>query len=89
MDAWIEKIGMISAISLPLFNIPLILRLIQRKRSEDFSLSWAIGVWLCIVLMTPQALRSADPTFRVFGAVNLAFFTVVAFLIVKYKVQSK
>jgi len=89
MDAWVEKIGMISAVLLPLFNIPLILRLIQRKRSEDFSLSWAVGVWLCIILMTPQALRSTDPTFRIFGAVNLVFFTVVAFLIVKYRYRSK
>ena len=85
MDAWIEKIGMISAVSLPLFNIPLIIRLIQRKRSEDFSLSWALGVWTCIVLMTPQALRSQDTTFRAFGIVNLIFFSVVAFLVFKYR----
>ena len=85
MDAWIERIGMVSAVALPLFNIPLILRLIQRKSSGDFSLSWAVGVWACIVLMTPHALRSSDVTFRVFGAVNLVFFSVVAFLILKYR----
>ena len=89
MDAWIEKIGMISAVSLSLFNIPLILRLIQRKRSEDFSLAWALGVWSCIILMTPQALRSADPTFRIFGVTNVLFFSVVTFLIVKYRRRSK
>ena len=89
MDTWIEKIGMISAISLPLFNIPLIHRLIQRKQSEDFSLFWAFGVWACIVLMTPQALRSTDPIFRAFGVGNLVFFSIVTFLIFKYRRRSK
>ena len=85
MDAWIEKIGMISALALPLFNIPLILRLVQRKSSGDFSVSWALGVWVCIGLMTPQALRSSDPAFRAFGAFNLLFFSIVTFLVLKYR----
>lgn len=80
----IEKIGMVAGVALPLFNIPLIMKLIKTKSSKDFSLSWAIGVWVCIILMTPQALRSNDIAFRAFGAVNILFFSVVAFLIVKY-----
>ena len=84
MNNIIEKVGMISAVALPLFNIPLIVRLVQRKRSEDFSLAWAVGVWVCIVGMTPQALRSSDAAFRAFGIVNILFFSVVAFLVVKY-----
>ena len=85
MESWIQKIGMVSAIVLPFFNIPLILRLWQRKSSKDFSLSWAVGVWVCIVLMTPQALRSEDAAFRAYGIVNILFFSVVAFLIVWYR----
>lgn len=85
MDAWIQKIGMLSAIALPLFNIPLILRLLKRKSSKDFSVSWAVGVWVCIVLMTPQALRSSDAAFKTFGVVNLLFFSAVAFLVVRYR----
>jgi hypothetical protein len=85
MDAWIEKVGMISALALPLFNIPLILRLVQRKSAGDFSLSWALGVWVCIGLMTPQALRSSDPAFRAFGVFNFLFFSVVTFLVLKYR----
>ena len=85
MENWILTIGTLSAIALPLFNIPLIVRLLQRKSSEDFSLSWAIGVWVCIVLMTPQALRSSDFAFRAYGIVNIVFFSVVAFLIVRYR----
>ena len=85
MDFWIQKIGAVAAISLPLFNIPLILRLWKRKSSGDMSMSWAVGVWVCIVLMTPLALRSPDLVFRLYGVVNILFFSVVAFLIVKYR----
>ena len=85
MDAWIERIGMVSAIVLPLFNIPLILRMVQRKSSNDFSLTWTIGVWVCIGLMTPQALRSPDAAFRAYGFFNFIFFSAVAFLILKYR----
>ena len=89
MDSWIQKIGTVSAVALPFFNIPLIIHLWRRKRSDDFSLSWAVGVWVCIVLMTPQALRSSDATFRAYGVVNILFFSVVAFLIVWYRRRNK
>ncbi len=85
MSVWIERIGAAAAIALPLFNIPLIIHLIKRKNSSDLNLTWAVGVWVCIVLMTPQALRSPDMTFRVFGVANLLFFSVVFFLILKYR----
>ncbi len=85
MDHWIEKIGTLSAIALPFFNIPLILRLWQRKSSKEYSMTWTVGVWACIVLMTPQTMRSQDVAFRSFGLINAIFFTVVAFLIVKYR----
>ena len=89
MENWILKIGTLSAIALPLFNIPLIVRLLRRKSSEDFSLSWAIGVWVCIILMTPQALRSTDFAFKAYGIVNILFFSVVAFLVVRYRRKSR
>ena len=85
MTDWIEKIGVISGIALPLFNIPLIVKLIQRKSSKDLSLTWALGVWVCIVLMTPQALRSHDLAFRLFGIVNIIFFSIVVFFVLKYR----
>lgn len=84
----IEKVGIVSGIALPLFNIPLILKLVKRKSSADMSLTWALGVWVCIVLMTPQALRSTDTAFRIYGIINIIFFTVVVFFIVKYRDKS-
>lgn len=87
MNTWIEQVGLVAGVVLPLFNIPLIARLIKRKRSDDLSLSWAVGVWVCIVLMTPQALRSSDVAFRYFGLMNVLFFSFVVFFVFKYRVR--
>ncbi len=87
MSDWVERIGVVSAVVMPLFNIPLILRLRQRKSSGDISISWALGVWVCILLMTPQAFRSHDPAFRSFGVVNLVFFSAVTFFVLKYRAR--
>ena len=81
----IQIVGIFASAALPFFNIPLLVRILKRKSAEDFSLSWAVGVWACIVLMTPQALRSPDMTFRVFGFFNLIFFSAVTFFVIKYR----
>jgi uncharacterized protein with PQ loop repeat len=47
----IQAIGMLSGIIMPLFNIPLILRIIRRRSSGDISLVWVIGVWSCVIAM--------------------------------------
>ena len=85
LGRWIEIVGLVAGVTLPLFNIPLILRILKRKSAEDFSISWAVGVWICILLMTPQALRSQDLAFRAYGIVNIIFFSAVVFLVLKYR----
>ena len=82
---WVESVGTISAVVLPLFNVPLILKIVKRKSASDFSVSWAVGVWVCILLMSPQAFRSPDMAFRVFGIFNLIFFSLVTFFVLKYR----
>ena len=42
-QSFISSIGVVAAAVLPLFNIPLIIRIVKRKSSEDISLSWAVG----------------------------------------------
>ncbi|HPW64710.1 MAG TPA: hypothetical protein PLY30_01015, partial [Candidatus Omnitrophota bacterium] len=69
---------------LPLFNIPLIMRVVKRKSADDISLVWLFGVWICILLMSPAAFVSNDTVFRLFGYANLLFFTGVVFVTVKY-----
>jgi hypothetical protein len=44
---------MVSAVLMPFFDIPLIARIIRRKSSEDISLVWTFGIWVCILGMLP------------------------------------
>ena len=83
------KIGAIAGFILPFFNIPLIVRIIKRKSSDDISLVWVIGVWVCILFMSPTALTSSDFAFRAFGVTNLIFFTTVVVVTVRYRLGKK
>lgn len=81
----VRMIGMISAITLPFWNIPLILRIQQRKSSRDISLAWALGVWVCLVGMLPSGLSSTDGIFRIFTVINLIFFSAVVFQVLRFR----
>ncbi len=80
-----ETLGLVAAIVLPLWNIPLIVRIIRRRSSADISLSWALGVWSCIVLMAPSGFRSEDVVWRTFNIINLVLFSCVALTVVVYR----
>ena len=84
MEEIVQKIGIAASVILPFFNLPLIYRIMKRKSAEDISMVWAVGVWGCIVLMTPSALRSSDVVFRIFGVANLVLFSGVFIAAVKY-----
>ena len=81
----IKMIGLIAAVVMPLWNIPLIWKLEQRKSSKDISTAWAVGVWVCILLMLPSGLQSTDAVFRAFAIVNTVFFTAVAIQVLRYR----
>lgn len=80
-----QIIALIAGIVLPLWNIPLIIRIIKRKSSNDISVPWAIGVWACLVLMAPSAFVSEDLVWRVFNIVNLILFTGVLITVLAYR----
>ena len=81
----IKEIGFISAIVLPLWNIPLIIRIVQRKSSRDISLYWALGVWTCFILMAPSGFASKDLVWRTFNITNLILFTLVVIFVLAYR----
>ena len=81
----LKAIGMVAAVLLPLWNIPLIIRLQRRKSSQDVSLWWAFGVCGCLVLMLPAGLGSPDAVFRVFTVANLALFSLVVLQVLRYR----
>ena len=80
----IKLLGIVAALVLPLWNIPLIVKISQRKSSKDFSLWWTFGVWLTLLAMLPSALVSNDLVFRVFNIANLLIFTVVVVQVVRH-----
>ena len=83
-----ERVAFIAAIILPLWNIPLIVRVIKRRSSADISIFWALGVWTCFLLMAPDGFRSSDPVWRAFSIVNLIFFTAVVIVVLFYRKRS-
>lgn len=85
----LEKIALVTAVILPLFNIPLIARMVSRKSSDDISLHWAFGVWICLLLMAPAAFVSEDIVWRVFNITNVSLFTCVVVTVVFYRIRKR
>ncbi len=80
----LETISLICAVIMPLFNIPLILKILKRKSSQDISLVWALGIWVCIILMAPSGFQSKDIVWRTFNITNIILFTAVVIVVLKY-----
>lgn len=81
----IKIIGIIAAVILPFWNIPLIMRIERRKSSKDISSVWAFGVIFCLILMFPSAIVSEDTVFKVFSIVNIIFFSIVVIQTLRYR----
>jgi len=81
----IENIGLVAAIVMPFWNIPLIVKIVRRRCSADISISWAMGVWVCALLMAPQGFSSKDIVWRCFNIVNLVLFTGVVIVVWRFR----
>jgi len=74
----IDNIALVASVVLPLWNIPLIIRIIKRRSSNDISIYWAIGVWVCLLAMLPSGLKADFLVWKVFCTVNFLLFSFVA-----------
>lgn len=81
----IERIGLVASIMMPLWNIPLIVKIVRRRSAQDISMSWLWGVWVCSILMAPAGFISKDMVWRCFNIVNLVLFTGVVVAVLKYR----
>lgn len=79
------SLGIIAAIAMPLFNIPLIIKIIKRKSSRDISLLWVLGIWLTSLLMLPSGLLSHDIVLKLFNVTNFVLFTFVFAVAYRYR----
>ena len=84
-----ERIALVAAIVLPFWNIPLIVRIIKRKSSQDISIYWALGVWICFILMAPSGFTSQDLVWRAFNIANLILFSLVVIFVLVYRKRPK
>ena len=71
--------------ALPLFDIPLIVRIFKRKSSADISVSWAVGLWVCAVLMAPSSFIAGNAIAIGFNIVNVVMLSGVLFAVIKYR----
>jgi uncharacterized protein with PQ loop repeat len=79
-----QVVGIASAILMPFFNLPLMLRIMRRRSSEDISLVWVVGVWICVMGLLPSSLQSPDPILFAFGVVNALLFSGVFFSVLSF-----
>ena len=80
MTWWIGSgIALVASIVLPLWNIPLIVRIVKRRSSNDISVFWAIGVWVCLLAILPSGLKTDFLVWKVFSIFNFSLFSFVAF----------
>ena len=61
------------------------LRIERRRSSDDISLLWAAGVFVCLLLMLPSGLTSADRVFKLFSIINIVFFGAVVVQVIRYR----
>ncbi len=80
-----DILGMVGGVVLPLWNIPLIVTIRRRRSSRDISLAWAVGVWVCLMVMVPSGLSSTDAVYRVFTVANALLFSVVLVEVLRFR----
>ena len=81
----LELLALVASVVMPLWNIPLIVKIVQRKSSHDLSLFWLWGVWICMLLMVPWALVTHELVLKVFSFVNFVLFSGVVVAVMKYR----
>lgn len=80
-----KTIGLIAATVLPLWDIPLIVRIVRRRSSQDISLIYAVGIWVTAVMMAPSAFVSGDKLAIGFNVMNVIMLTGVMVVTIKYR----
>ncbi|MBN1492578.1 MAG: hypothetical protein JW938_00365 [Candidatus Omnitrophica bacterium] len=89
MERSLELCALVASVAMPFFNIPLIARIISRRCSDDISITWVVGVYACILLLFPYGFLYGEFVLKVFSLANIAFFSVVVFVTILFRVSKK
>ena len=82
---FLEGLALVASVVMPLWNIPLIVKVFKRKSSDDLSLFWLWGVWACMLLMLPWAMVTHELVLKVFSFVNFILFSGVVVAVMKHR----
>jgi uncharacterized protein with PQ loop repeat len=82
---FLEGLALVASVVMPLWNIPLIVKVFNRKSSDDLSLFWLWGVWSCMLLMLPWAMVTHELVLKVFSFVNFILFSGVVVAVMKHR----
>ncbi len=77
MERYLEMFAMVGSVVMPFFNIPLVLRIFRRRSSDDISLLWVLGVYVCMILMFPYGILYGEFVLKAFSITNIIFFSFV------------
>jgi len=81
----VKTLGFWASVILPLWDIPLIVQVIKRKSSRDISLTWAAGIWVTAVLMTPASFMEHNIIAIGFNIANVTMLSLVLLVVYKYR----
>ena len=84
MPFW-DSVAAVAGAALPLFDIPLIARIIKRRSSKDISIFWIAGLWASSAAMVPAALVGHELASKAFNIVNIIMLTAVLIVVIKYR----
>ena len=84
MPFW-DAVGSIAGAALPLFDIPLIVRIVKRRSSKDISVLWAVGLWASSAAMVPAGILSHEWASKAFNIVNITMLTALLMVVIKYR----
>ena len=81
---FVKIVGFIGAM-MPLWNIPFVINILKMKSSHEVSLVWMFGVWISILCLLPQSLKSLELNFKIFGILNITLFSLVLIVVLYYR----
>ena len=87
MDESLRLLGAAAGALMPVFNIPLMVRIWRRRSADDISLFWLFGVWGCMLAMLPSAVHSGDYVLKIFGVSNVIFFSGVVAVVMYFRTK--
>lgn len=80
-----KELGYICSMIVPVFHIPLIMKLVRKKSSQEWSLLSVIGFWIATLGIQPWALMTDDRALTILNTLSLMFISVELVLVIKYR----